>query len=67
MNIVQYKKLKESGIEAFSSETLYVSPKTLFRKSEFAGLTVEECSAKAIELGWRWDFIKGKYYRVIGY
>jgi hypothetical protein len=26
----------------------------------------EQCWLKAIEDGWRWDYQKGKFYRIIG-
>ena len=68
MNIQQYKKLKDSEIEAMMAvDTQYVSPKTLFKKTEFKGLTEEDCWKKAIELGWRFDIRTGKFYRIIGY
>lgn len=68
MNITQYKELKNHEIEAFREiDTQYVSKETLFKKSEFEGLTEDERLTKTIELGWRWDIITGKYYRIIGY
>ena len=68
MNIQQYKDFKNSDIEAFQAiDTQYVSQKTLFKKTEFQGLTEDECLTKAIELGWRWDISTGKYYRIVGY
>lgn len=69
MNIQQYKKLKDNEIEAMMAiGTQYVSPKTLFKKTEFKDLTEEEdCWKKAIELGWRFDSRTGKFYRIIGY
>lgn len=68
MNITNYKELKNHEIEAFRAiDTQFVSKETLFKKSEFKGLTVDECHSKAIEVGWRWDILTGKYYRVIGY
>ena len=64
MNIEQYKALKQHEIEAFRTEYIYVSPKTLFRMEEFKGLSEDECLTKAIFLGWRFDMTKGKYYRM---
>lgn len=65
MNIKQYQALRENDIETFRAEYIYVSPKTLFRKEDFKGLSKDECLTKAISLGWRWDMSKGKYYRMI--
>jgi hypothetical protein len=68
MNIQHYKDLKSSDIEGLQAvDTLYVTPNTLFKKTEFQGLTEDERLTKAIELGWRWDIPTGKYYRIIGY
>ncbi|MCQ4924946.1 hypothetical protein NE686_17735 [Tissierella carlieri] len=64
MNIKQYKALKEHELEAFRTEYIYVSPRTLFRKEEFKGLSEGECLSKAISLGWRWDINRGKYYKM---
>lgn len=47
-------------------ETLFVSKKVLFGKKEYQGFTDEQCWLKAIEDGWRWDYQKGKFYRIIG-
>ena len=46
--------------------TLLVSKRVLFGKKEYQGLTDEQCWSKAIEDGWRWDYQKGKFYRIIG-
>lgn len=34
MNLEQYKKMKEQEIDALKTEVIYVSPETLFKKSE---------------------------------
>lgn len=68
MNIQQYTELKNSEIDALNAiDIQYVNPKTLFKKTEFQDLTEAQCLTKAIELGWRWDVSKGKYFRIIGY
>jgi hypothetical protein len=50
-----FKALKEGW--------LHVSKNTLFKKSEYKGLSEDDCWIKAIEDGWRWDRDKNKFYR----
>lgn len=68
MNIEQYKELKNSDIEALRAVDMqYVSRETLFKKSEFSGLSEEEQASKAYDLGWRWDIRTSRYFRIAGY
>lgn len=40
-----------------------VTPSTLFKKSEFQGLSETQQWEKAIDSGWRFDMILNKFYK----
>ncbi len=44
---------------------LRVSPGTLFKKKEYAGLSWEERWEKALANGWRWDVALKKFYKAV--
>lgn len=46
---------------------IQVTPSTLLKKKVFNGLTEDEKHSKALDLGWRFNYMNGKYYRSYGY
>jgi|GEM_PF-5019423 len=67
MNLEQYKEYIDFQKSLWGKvyDYVYVSADTLFKKDEFEGLTHQEKLSKAIELGWGWDFHRGKYYKMV--
>lgn len=63
MDIKTYNELKNHELDIFRSETIYVTPITLFRRKSYKGLTMGEKCSKALSEGWRWDLMKAKYYK----
>lgn len=41
----------------------YVTPSTLFKKREYSSLSLNEQWEKAVQDGWRFDPLYGKFYK----